>query len=423
MKTQHHIFFLVVLIAGLSRAAGIRQVCSWDLKVTESIAFCKSARTGNLFVYGDGPLVFNGTWFTRAKPRGTLQIDHNILPPGLLDTNFFVTRGTLRQAVYALLTATGATYQLYNVKPEPVTTPVGQFTVPALLSFGVTWFSDGAGSLEVLAIDGSNITLRVRTYGRVFQPLLDQQVVAHLQYTSSAAPAADGIVVSALAVFVQNGKYLRVLNGTDPVSGVPRFNFYRITRTALTPVVAPSLLAKLLGDGVGPFTYPVCKDGCFYVYDKTAVKTIAGPFAIPGTTSNDVTGASWVFAKPVQKLWISLLFPSIGTITPAADIIVLGVTSADGYSLRSYRVTTAGAHAITRTTGYAGMAACNLYGSSFMLVQTNGTGSTVYKIAAGGLRERGRQACVSATPMVSPDRFIVDDAVQALQHMVTIYSF
>ncbi|MCX7002180.1 MAG: hypothetical protein NTV22_02775 [bacterium] len=161
-----------------------------------------------------------------------MLIDHSLVLPGALDTTFFAVRGTMKQLVYSVLTLTGVTYQLYDVKSGPITTAVGAFTIPALISFGVSYFSKGAGSLDVVAVNGSNITVRVRTYNRKFAPVLDQQVEAHLQYTTAPAQSGvAGIIVSNIVMFQDDGKYLRVLNGTDPVNSVPRFNFYKVGHT------------------------------------------------------------------------------------------------------------------------------------------------------------------------------------------------
>jgi hypothetical protein len=405
-------------------ASGINLIYSWELEAPAAFATCKATRRGELLTYIDNPSVFTATLFNRAKEKGSVLIDHSLVLPGALDTTFFAVRGTMKQLVYSVLTLTGATYQLYDVKPGPITTAVGAFAIPALLSFGVSYFSNGAGSLDVIAVNGSNVTVRVRTYNRKFAPVLDQQVEAHLQYTGAQVQAAAlGVIVSNIVMFQDDGNYLRVLNGTDPVNGIPRFNFYKIGHTKLLPVTAPSLLARLLGDGIGPFVYPVCKDGLFYVYDKTKLQTVAGPFAIPGTSSNDVFGTSWIFAKPVQRSWLAQWFPGLNNITPAADLITLGVSSTDGYSLRSYRVTAAGARARQRSTSMAGMVSCALYGKSFMLVQTNGTGSTVHKIASGNLKEQAAQACASATPIISADRYFTDDSVTGIHHKVTAFAF
>ena len=48
-------------------ASGIKQVYSWELKVTESVATCASSRNGDLLVYTDGLSVFNATLFKRDK--------------------------------------------------------------------------------------------------------------------------------------------------------------------------------------------------------------------------------------------------------------------------------------------------------------------------------------------------------------------
>jgi len=415
---------MAVFAACPAFASGIQLIYSWELAAPASFATCKATRRGELLAYTDKPSVFTATLFNRAKEKGGVLIDHSLVLPGALDTTFFAVRGTMKQLVYTMLTLTGVTYQLYDVKPGPITTAVGAFTIPALISFGVSYFSKGAGSLDVVAVNGSNITVRVRTYNRKFAPVLDQQVEAHLQYTTAPAQSGvAGIIVSNIVMFQDDGKYLRVLNGTDPVNRVPRFNFYKVGRTKLQPVTSPSLLARLLGDGIGPFVYPVCKDGFFYVYDKTKLQTVAGPFAVPGTSSNDVFGASWIFAKPVQRSWLAQWFPGLNNITPTADRITLGVSSVDGYSLRSYRVTAAGARALRRSTGIAGMASCALYGTSFMLVQTNGPGSTVHKIASGSLKEQAAQICASATPIISADRYFIDDTMTGIHRKVTAFRF
>ncbi len=141
MSTRFHIVvrqvlacMSVIVIACPAFASGIKQVYSWELQAIDSVATCKSTRNGDLLVYTDGLVTFNSTLFKRAKEKGAVRIDHGIVLPGSLDTNFFGVRGTMKQLVYSMLTLTGVTYQLYDVKPGPVTMPAGEFTIPALIS-------------------------------------------------------------------------------------------------------------------------------------------------------------------------------------------------------------------------------------------------------------------------------------------------
>jgi hypothetical protein len=435
----------MLLWASQASCAGISKVYSWEFPVGDAYYYCKTTRDGQLLTAHDDGALLVAKLLKRDKELGQASVVTAGPLSGSIDPDFFPARGALKQFVFKRPTVLGAEFGLYSLVPGGSDTPAGVFTIPALIAYQVSYFSKNAGSLDVVAADSSNVTIHAQTYDRFFKPRADGTVVAHLYY--SAQRAVNGIIVSNIALFQDNGRYLRVFNGLDPVNSLPRYHLYRVTSKSFKQVTNPSLVATLVEGKKGqPVILPRYKDGELYVYNKLKAETVSGPFAVPGVTAGDTIGQDWITQKPHRNFIQTVLIPGWPTGSPITDKILdqillklfgttavpgpltvnritLGVTSGGSFTLRSYAVNMGGAKEAVRSGAFAGTASCTVYGNTYVVVQTNGTGSIVSTVSTKNLKTTGTQQLESPTPMVSPDGFIIDDHAGLVERTVTVYKY
>jgi len=418
----------VALVYCPSIHAGIKQVYSWRLRTNDTYYTNKSTRKGELLVANEEGPLFVAVRLKRDKELGRVTISKPIPPGSSIDPAWFAVQNNLKQLVFNTPTLSGNTYSLYTLAKEGSSEPVGSFSIPPVLGYTVDYFTDGAGSLTLTGVEASNITVRVQTFNRKFNPRVDEPVTAHLYYT--AQRAFSGIIVSNLVIFQDNGKYVRVFNGLDPVNSLPRFNLYRAGTKRLKQITQPSIVAqKLEGKEGEPVILPQYADDYLYVYDQIKLETVAGPFPIPGTTDEDVVESDWITMKPRKSpkgsVLLALLLgqPLPPDPIPIVDRITLGITSAGKYTLRTYTVTATGARENRRSAAFSGVSSCELYDKRFVIIQTNQVGSIVNIVKPSNLKTTGSQPCRSVTPVVSTDRYFIDEYTELIGQRVTVYKY
>ena len=424
----------------------IKEVFSWTLPPDASFYYATSTRRGRLLTTRTVGPKLAAQLFNRDNEIGSATIASAGLPGGEIDAAFFSARGKLNELVYRRPTLTGTVFNLYALAPKGADMPRAAFTVPALAGFEVSYFKSGAGALQATSADPSNITIHARTFNRKFRPRADGTVVAH-RYYSGLQALNDDLIVSNLAVFLNNGRQLRVFNGLDPVNSLPRYNLYRVTRQKFKHITNPSLVSQKLSGAKGePVIIPEYKSGNLYLYNKLKAETIAGPFAVPALGPMATVDRDWIAQKPFRYFVQKVILPSFpnlsvknqviidavllklfGTVAVPGPLtqnqIVLGITSGQEFTLRTYAVIINGAKEVARSEPFRNVAACLLQNRTFVVVQSNHTGSIVATVRAGNLRTTGSQPCRSAMPVISPDRFFVDDATFAGERTVTVYKY